>query len=324
MNIASLKNRIKNDYRFSLCLMALISFSCLSLQATSYNITVVKSGLNAPFAIAAASNDVLYFSEIPNDYNFSYDPTGEDSEIKKLDLTTGNVTSISNEGNSATPYSISVADDGSVYWTDASMNESITKYINGVKTNVTPAQNFGFSTPVGVYAASDGYLYYCELPDFGDIGTNTVSRILSCGQSIPERIADRDPSPWDVAVSDSGDVYSTSVVGAIIKRRVDSIDAEGMYYVPWDTEENGELDSALYGLAINDDDTKLYFAQAIARGDLGNTYNKVGVIDIATKAVTIIKEGDAEPIDITVSPNGNVYWTCRTTGQIFCATPINP
>jgi len=50
--------------------------------------------------------------------------------------------------------------------------------------------------------------------------------------------------------------------------------------------------------------------------------NKVSKLKLSTGAITVIDEGDPDPIDVTVEPFGStVYWTCRSAGVIVEAKP---
>lgn len=44
--------------------------------------------------------------------------------------------------------------------------------------------------------------------------------------------------------------------------------------------------------------------------------NRVNALDLRTKAVRVIHEGDPEPTDVAVARNGNLYWTCTIAGVI--------
>jgi hypothetical protein len=50
--------------------------------------------------------------------------------------------------------------------------------------------------------------------------------------------------------------------------------------------------------------------------------NRVNALDLRTKTVRVIHEGDPEPTDVAVARNGNVYWTCTSAGVIVEAKRI--
>ena len=70
----------------------------------------------------------------------------------------------------------------------------------------------------------------------------------------------------------------------------------------------------------------LYFTEVPTPGVSGANggKNKVSVLKLSTGAVTVIDEGDPDPVDVTVAPFGStVYWTCRSAGVIVEAKPKN-
>jgi hypothetical protein len=67
----------------------------------------------------------------------------------------------------------------------------------------------------------------------------------------------------------------------------------------------------------------LYFTEVPTPGVSGANggRNKVSMLKLSTGAITVIDEGDPDPIDVTASVFGTVYWTCRSAGVIVEATP---
>ena len=93
---------------------------------------------------------------------------------------------------------------------------------------------------------------------------------------------------------------------------------------------NGETSVLLEGLnhpvgiALDHKGETLYFTEVPTPGVPGNAggQNRVNALDLRTKAVSVIHEGDPEPTDVAVARNGNVYWTCTSAGVIVEAKRI--
>ena len=77
------------------------------------------------------------------------------------------------------------------------------------------------------------------------------------------------------------------------------------------------------GIAIRGNDT-IYFTEVPTPGVSGNNggANKVSAFDLETSELELVDAGDPEPTDITVAPNGSVFWTCTSAGVIVQARDV--
>jgi sugar lactone lactonase YvrE len=80
----------------------------------------------------------------------------------------------------------------------------------------------------------------------------------------------------------------------------------------------------LLGIALDHKGETLYFTEVPTPGVPGSAggQNRVNALDLRTKMVRVIHEGDPEPTDVAVARNGNVYWTCTSAGVIVEAKRI--
>lgn len=63
----------------------------------------------------------------------------------------------------------------------------------------------------------------------------------------------------------------------------------------------------------------LYFTLVPTPG-VGGGANGVAALDLETRAVTMLHEGEPEPTNITVDNRGDLYWTCKSAGVILKRT----
>ena len=93
---------------------------------------------------------------------------------------------------------------------------------------------------------------------------------------------------------------------------------------------NGETSVLLEGLnhpagiALDHEGETLYCTEVptpVVPGSAGGQ-NRVNTLDLTTKMVRVIHEGDPEPTDVAVARNGNVYSTCTRAGVIVEAKRI--
>jgi sugar lactone lactonase YvrE len=69
------------------------------------------------------------------------------------------------------------------------------------------------------------------------------------------------------------------------------------------------------GIAASRDDT-LYFTQVPTPGIAGGS-NSVAELDLESGHITVLHQGEPEPINIAVDREENLYWTCKTAGVIL-------
>lgn len=75
---------------------------------------------------------------------------------------------------------------------------------------------------------------------------------------------------------------------------------------------------------VADGNRALYITQLPTPGISGpdGGTNKVSAYDLETMALELVDAGDPEPTDITVAPNGSVFWTCSSAGVIVQARDV--
>ena len=142
-------------------------------------------------------------------------------------------------------------------------------------------------------------------------GTNTVN--VSNGV-VTQTLTLGEPEPTDIAVTKDGTVYWTcKSAGVILKRTpagVVSLVLAG-------------LDKPV-GIALDHSARKLYWTEVPTPGIAGSMggRNRVRELDLETMSATVVAAGDSEPNDVTVTTNGNVYWTSSSAGLIVKAQRI--
>ena len=72
------------------------------------------------------------------------------------------------------------------------------------------------------------------------------------------------------------------------------------------------------GIALNRSGRLLYWTEVPTPGVSGKNggTNKVWQYNLKTGVKTLVNSGDPEPTDVTVGPNGDIYWTCSSAGVI--------
>lgn len=153
------------------------------------------------------------------------------------------------------------------------------------------------------------YLLFTETPDPGQNSEeNTVS--VYDGNMVME-LSTGEPEPTDIAVGVDGTLYWTcKSAGVILKRTPDgqkSVVLENL--------------SSPTGIAT-DQVGNFYFTEVPTPGVPGDQggENKVWRYNIDSGMLDLVNEGDPEPSDITVSPNGShIIWTCTSAGVVVVA-----
>jgi sugar lactone lactonase YvrE len=176
----------------------------------------------------------------------------------------------------------------------------------------------GLSRPTGIAAQGSGTLFITQLPTPGVPGSaggeNTVDRIqLGSGRIV--NLTTGEPEPTNLTLDKHGNLYWTCKSAGVILRR----NAQGNVSL---------LLSGLAaptGIALDHQGRRLYFTEVPTPGVAGGMggLNAVWAYDLETGDLDSVDLGDPEPTDITVAPNGRVYWTCSSAGVIVEATPAN-
>jgi len=167
--------------------------------------------------------------------------------------------------------------------------------------------------PTGIAVNLSRQVYFTELPTpgvgGGAGGKNTVN-VLNPKNGKVRNLTTGEPEPTNLAVNLFGDVYwtckSAGVVLSLERGRGDA----GLV--------TGGLDNPS-GMAAYPLGLAVFFTEVPTPGVSGANggRNKVSKLKLSTGSITVIDEGDPDPIDVTVAPFGTtVYWTCRSAGVI--------
>ena len=278
-----------------------VGVSALSLQAgNDYTFRVVASGLSRPTGIAVGGWKTLYFTEVPTP-----GVGGGRNGVSSLDLESGQV-ELLHQGEPA-PTNIAVKGD-EIYWTCKTAGVILKMTEDGDTTPILT----GLRQPSGIAIGRRGVVYFTEVPEPGvPGGTNGVSSFDGTTKMI---VSSGEPEPTDVAVSRDGSLYWTCKSAGVILER-----------------HNGTTSVLLGGLlsptgiALDKKGENLYFTEVPTPGVPGSAggANKVSVLNLESRRarVRVIHSGDPEPTDVTVAPDGSVYWTCTSAGVIVEARP---
>ncbi len=272
------------------------------LQAQSYNVSILASGLDAPTGIAI-DDDVIYFTEVPTP-----GVTGGMNAVKKLELEDGSITTL--HMGEPQPVNIAVARDGSIYWTCLSAGVILKQDENGVTTEFLT----GLNKPSGIAISRKGTIYFTEVPMPGVAGGTNAVLSTSDGVTI-ETLHTGDPEPVEITVARNGDLYWTCRSAGVILTRCAR---DGIVRV---------LLSGLSkptGITMDHEGRNLYFTEVPTPGVSGANggTNKVSKYDLRKAELSLIHMGDPQPNAVAVASDGTVYWTCTSAGVILEALPV--
>lgn len=272
--------------------------------ADEYKTKVVAKNLKRPTGVAVNLSGQVYFTELPTPGVGG--GAGGKNTVNALNPKNGKVRNLTT--GEPEPTNLAVNFFGDVYWTCKSAGVILSLERGSGDAQLVTG---GLDKPSGMAAYPLGLaVFFTEVPTPGvnaaNGGRNAVYAFLEgIGQ---EFLLDAgDPQPTDVAVDLFGNVYWTCTsAGVIVKLSggTTEVIARG-------------LDKP-YGIAT-DYLGNLYFTEVPTPGVSGANggRNKVSKLKLSTGDITVIDEGDPDPIDVTVAPFGTtVYWTCRSAGVI--------
>ena len=279
-----------------------VGVSALTLQAgNDYTFRVVASGLSRPTGIAVGGWKTIYFTEVPTP-----GVGGGRNGVSSLDLESGRV-ELLHQGEPE-PTNIAVTRDDEIYWTCKSAGVILKMDEDGATTPILT----GLHKPSGIAIGRRGVVYFTEVPEPGvPGGANGLSSFDGTKKMI---LHSGEPEPTDVAVSRDGSLYWTCKTAGVILERHNGTTSVLV----------GGLLSPT-GIALDKKGENLYFTEVPTPGVPGSAggANKVSVLNLESKRarVRVIHSGDPEPTDVTVAPDGSVYWTCTSAGVIVEARP---
>jgi len=276
------------------------ALSALDVTATTgYRFRVVASGLARPVGIAVGGWKTIYFTEIPTP-----GVSGGANGVSSLDLDSGAITVL--HRGEPEPVNLALSRDDEVYWTCKSAGVILKMTEDGDTVPVLTDLN----QPSGISIGKHDAVYFTEVPSPGVAGANNGVKVFDEG--MVKMVSGGEPEPTDVVVNRQGDLYWTCKSAGVILTR-----QKGRISVLVDG-----LDQPV-GIALDKQGRHLYFTEVPTPGVPGTKggRNRVSVLDLRSGEIERIHEGDPEPTDVAVAPNGNVYWTCTVAGVIVEASP---
>ena len=280
--------------------LLLASASVGSAQDPRYRFSVIAAGLDRPVGITVEGSETVYFTVVPTP-----GVGGGANGVAKLDLETGAITML--HMGEPEPTNIAVDNQGDLYWTCKSAGVILKQIDRGI----TSLFLGGLEQPSGISVSKGGIVYFTEIPNPGV--PNAGNRVSATDGTTKVILHQGEPEPTDIVVSRDGSLYWTCKTAGVLLQRV-----------------NGETSVLLGGLnnpvgiALDHKGETLYFTEVPTPGVPGNAggQNRVNALDLGTKIVRVIHEGDPEPTDVAVARNGNVYWTCTSAGVIVEAKRV--
>ena len=288
--------------------IALLSVAALGLSgaavAEEYKMKVVAKNLKRPTGVSVNLDGHVYFTELPTPGVGG--GAGGKNTVNVLNPKNGRVRNLTT--GEPEPTNLATNFFGDVYWTCKSAGVILT--LEQGRGDAQLVAN-GLDKPSGMAAYPFGLaLFFTEVPTPGVSGANGGrNAVYAFLEGIDQEflLDAGDPQPTDVAVDLFGDVYWTCTsAGVIVKLSGGTTEV-----IARDLEKP-------YGIAT-DYLGNLYFTEVPTPGVSGANggKNKVSKLKLSTGSITVIDEGDPDPIDVTVAPFGTtVYWTCRSAGVI--------
>ena len=161
----------------------------------------------------------------------------------------------------------------------------------------------GLNKPTGI-AIDDGVIYFTEVPTPAVPGGMNAVKKLDLEDRLITTLHMGEPQPVNITVGRDGTIYWTCLsAGVILKQDENGVTVEFIT----------RLDKPS-GIAIDRKGT-LYFTEVPTPGVPGGANGVFSTID--GKTIQTLHMGEPEPVEITVAPNGDLYWTCRSAGVIL-------
>jgi streptogramin lyase len=269
-------------------------------QQPRYRFSVVAQGLDRPVGITVEGSETAYFTLVPTP-----GVAGGVNGVAKLDLESGAITML--HVGEPEPTHIALDGESNLYWTCKSAGVILKQTEEGTTSLLLS----GLEQPSGISVGRGGSVYFTEVPNPGV--PNAGNRVSVARGNTKVILHEGEPEPTDIVVSRDGSLYWTCKSAGVLLRRVNgetSVLLEGL--------------NSPVGIALDHQAETLYFTEVPTPGIPGSAggRNRVNALDLRTKTVRVIHEGDPEPTDVAVARNGNVYWTCTSAGVIVQARRI--
>lgn len=167
----------------------------------------------------------------------------------------------------------------------------------------------GLHRPTGIAVQGNHTIFFTEVPTPGvngaHGGSNSVSQ-LSLFNGKVDILHMGEPEPVNITVGSDNELYWTCKTAGVILQQ----------------DDEGATSVFLSGLTKPSGVTvdrcgNLYFTQVPTPGVPGSAGGSNSVNFAFETNTVVLHMGEPEPVDIVVSKDGDLYWTCRTAGVIL-------
>jgi DNA-binding beta-propeller fold protein YncE len=154
---------------------------------------------------------------------------------------------------------------------------------------------------------------FTEVPTYGvpekSGGQNRVS-LLNLATKTRTLLNPLDPAPWNIAVAKNGDFYFTCTSAGVIVHQDAATQTQTIMLTGLQQPT---------GIALDPAGENLYYTEVPTPGVKWSQrwHERRQEDNLQSGEITLVHAGDPYPNSITVTPNGNIYWTCTTAGVIF-------
>lgn len=282
-----------------LWILALVGYSADGL-AHSYRTRVVVSGLSRPTGIEAKGSNTLFFTQLPTPGMSGMQ--GGRNTVNRVNLESGKIAVLTQGEPEPTNLTFR---KGVLYWTCKSAGVILQRLSNGAVSLFLG----GLNHPSGISIDRWNRVYFTQLPTPGVPGSMGGTNTVNVSDGLTTRVLTMgEPEPTDIAVVKDGTAYWTCKSANVILKRTPS----GVVSLLL-----SGLDKPV-GIALDHQGKNLYWTEVPTPGVPGSMRgrNRVSELDLETMSISVVDIGDPEPTDITVAPNGNLYWTCSSAGVI--------
>ena len=298
-----LLDKILKPATVAVSVVTLLALS-VPVQAGDYETRVVADGLTRPTGIVAGGNRTLYITQLPTPGVPG--PMGGQNTVDRIKLGSGKIQNLTT--GEPEPTNLALSKKGELYWTCKSAGVILERNHKGEVSLFLG----GLSKPSGIAVDRWGFLYFTPVPTPGVNGPNGGTNSVNVSDGVDINVLTLgEPEPTDITVSRNGTAYWTcKSAGVILCRTADGTVSLLLKDLSKPT-----------GIALDQRRHILYFTEVPTPGVNGANggANKVSAFDLETGELELVNAGDPEPTDITVAPNGSVFWTCTSAGVIVQA-----
>jgi sugar lactone lactonase YvrE len=295
--------KISKPTMIALGLLTMLAFD-VPVQAGDYETRVVVTGLTRPTGIVVGGNRTLYITQLPTPGVPG--SQGGENTVDLIKLGPGRLFNLTT--GEPEPTNLALDKKGHLYWTCKSAGVILERNRRGV---VSPFLT-GLAHPSGIDVDRWGRVYFTQIPTPGVPGSMGGTNTVNVSNGVETRVLTMgEPEPTDIVVSHHGTAYWTcKSAGVILCRTPDGTVSLLLNQLEQPT-----------GIALDEWRGRLYFTEVPTPGVPGSQggLNRVSVFNLRTGELDTVDEGDPEPTDIAIAPNGSVFWTCSSAGVIVQA-----